>query len=157
RLSIRVEPSAPDLSVELDGRALAPAQVGVALPLDPGSHRARLLRAGEELDTHEMELAPGRSHEVTLRGPLSPSQVAAAAVAPTAARPAPAPTPEDRRSDAEPRNARKTWLWVGVGAGAALVIGAVVAGVLLAQRGSDPAEPYRGDFEPGSVQVKVSP
>ena len=61
------------------------------------------------------------------------------------------------RNDASHTDKRKKRLWWGLGSGAvALVAGAVVAGVLLAQR-SKGASPYAGDFEPGSISVKVNP
>jgi hypothetical protein len=157
RLTLHVQPDAGGLELMLDGRTLAAAQIGVALPLDPGLHRARLVRAQEELEAREIELSPGQSGSLVLHSPLSPARVAAAAVAPSA--PPSRLQAADRRKDEEPsaRNRRKTWLWVGVAGGAAVVIGAVVAGVLLAQRGDHAAAPYQGDFEPGSVAVKVTP
>jgi hypothetical protein len=159
KLTVSVSGAPADAQIELDGKALPAALIGVAIPVDPGPHRARMREGESELVARELVLADGGTGTLALeRASLpTPAETAAAALS------TPAPTPalsvvrqEPTRRDA-PRDERKRKaLWWGLGSGAVLVAGAVVAGVLLAPHAKK-ATPYRGDFEPGSVNVQVSP
>ena len=71
-----VEASIPRLRIEapitsselvmLDGVSLSPAELGVALPMDPGAHRIALARGTEVLDAQSVTLERGESRTVTL-------------------------------------------------------------------------------------------
>lgn len=157
KLEVQVANAVAGSHVELDGRPLPPALVGVAMPVDPAKHSARLVRDGRELAVEELELGPGESGTVTLAATVpSPEQTAERAVhrPSTLVLTKVGPGP---RQDSSDTSKRKKRMWWGLGSGAvALIAGAVIAGVLLAQR-SPQADPYTGDFEPGSVSVKVNP
>jgi hypothetical protein len=161
RLTLAVAGTAGAAQVELDGDALPAAMVGVAIPVDPGSHRARLLQGAQELAASERVLAEGASETLTLERSAAPTAAETAAVAlaaPVSAGPALAvASHEPTRRDGDARDDRKKKaLWWGLGGGAVLAAGAIVAGVLLAPHAKK-ASPYRGDFEPGSVNVQVTP
>lgn len=159
KLHVQVATQIDGMSVELDGHVLPAALVGVAMPVDPGSHSARLVRSGAELDRKQLDLAAGESGTLTLAPEaLSPRQTAQRAVPDATASPAVLSSASaGPRQDSSDTDKRKKRMWWGIGGGAvALVAGAVIAGVLLSHR-SNGAEPYAGDFEPGSVNVKVNP
>lgn len=159
KLHVQVTHPRDGSRVELDGRVLPPALLDVAMPVDPGSHSARLVHGDTELDLQQLDLAAGESGTLTLAPKVpSPQQTAQSAVADPAPGPAVLPgTHSGPREDHSGPDQRKKRMWWGIGGGAvALVAGAVIAGVLLSHR-SKSADPYAGDFEPGSVSVKVNP
>jgi exonuclease VII small subunit len=158
KLTLQVNGTPDGTRVELDGRALPDALIGVATPVDPGKHAARLLSGEDELDAQEAELEAGANATLTLqaRRAPSPEQTAAIAVGAEAGSPGVIPPGQaTRRDDASARERRKKALWWGIGGGAVVVAGAIIAGVLLANSAKEPS-PYRGDFEPGSINVQVS-
>jgi hypothetical protein len=122
-------------------------------------HTARLLRGEAEMDLAQIELAPGGSGTLTL-SLKAPSAEQTAQSAVQDAKPSPVvlvSTSDAPRADSSDKDRRKRRMWWGIGAGAVAVIaGAVIAGVLLSHRSKDP-QPYNGNFEPGSVSVKVNP
>jgi hypothetical protein len=134
----------------LDDRPLDPVQIGVAMPADPGAHRVRAVRQGEELEMREVSLGEGESAIVSLEldggGVASPAEAAATVVTPQAA---------PLRDDGGEGKRRKLLGW-SLGGGAVVVAAAVVATLLLVKKPkSETREPYQGDFEPGSITVQV--
>lgn len=159
-LTISLEAGPGSVDVTLDGRALTPAELDVAIELDPGLHTVRMLRAGRELERHQVSVAEGTSPVVLLQEPaLAPPVQAVPLVAPVAASGAPAaalqlqPAASERARDDDPRARRRRRLW-GLGAGAAILVAAVVTGALLATRSRDPRPP-QGDFDPPTLGVRV--
>lgn len=156
RLTVNVHGAVSGDTVKLDDVAMLDAQLGVALPADPGTHRLSLERAGKSLDTQSVEVAVGGSAEVTLQ-PLvapTPSQVAAASPVASAA-------PSDATASgahADSRPVTKTWwFWTGVGVVgvAAVVLVAVLAGGSSSGSSGGTQAAYQGNFNPSSLQVEV--
>jgi hypothetical protein len=158
RIAVVVHGKQPGDVVRLDDAELLDAQLGVDIPIDPGSHQLRIARGADTLDQQSVEVAPGGGAQVTLVAPaeLAPEAAAATAVetqpsaAPQAAPAALGGTPSD-----SPALTSRWWFWTGIGA---VVVGAVVVGVVLAANGGSQSAPaYKGDFTPRSLNVEVKP
>lgn len=139
RLTLRVLPAEADATVFVDEREIPVAAFDAAMPLDPGNHRVRAVRDGEELHAENVTLAEGEGRVVSVaiapRPVSSPRQAALAALAP--AQPAPLEEADD------------TALIVGLTAGAVLVAIAAVILVGLAAGGQfDPEQPHCGNADP---------
>jgi len=143
--------------VEIDGQVLPRAAVGVARPLDPGTHRIVAI-AGKKRVERELVLFEGDRQTTTLSFatpapkrssalPLPPAPANGELAAPSHVRPREVPPPgADRvpdeptraapRSQPSPGSSQRTlgWLGVGVGAGGLLVGGGLG---LLAMKKSD--------------------
>lgn len=151
RLTIRVEGELGGREVSLDGRTLSSALVGVAIPVDPGSHAVKLLAGDTELDAQSVQLPDGASTAITLSGELvpTPQQAARSMVAEQ-----PAPVMHDEPA---PEQRSKRRLWWGIGGAAVVVISAAVVGAVLASNKSASPSAFQGNFEPGSIPVEVTP
>jgi hypothetical protein len=123
RLRIEVTGARESVEVQLDGRAVPQALVGVASPADPGERRVSLHRAGEEVASSSVTVASGELAVVTIDAP-----------------PPPAGEPDDARPDplrdttpvASGGVEQEWWFWTLM---AVLVVGAAVgigAGVAVA-------------------------
>lgn len=136
RLTLRLAPGerAPDLVVELDGRALAPEALGSALEVDPGSHQVRALRpghvsfvtavtVGERADRKLVEIPALAPEPAPPRG-APPPVVTSAPKRP--GRPVPKRAPATNpRDPATPR-----WLAYGlIGTGAASLVAGSIFGI----------------------------
>jgi hypothetical protein len=135
--------SAPGLGREdailLDGETLAPAAIGVAVPVDPGAHTLVVRRGETERAREAVELREGERREVTLRVPIDLEV------------PAEDTPPDEPAAIEEAPASDDTMIWVGVGIGAAvLVVVAVVIGVVFAVEES--GAPYTGNLGPGVLQ-----
>jgi hypothetical protein len=149
RLSVQVRGQQTGDRVRLDARELLPAELDVALPIDPGAHTLRVERGEQTMAERALTIAEGQSQTVVLEiaAPApTPREVAVAAPPVTPREPA-------HTSEAEPPLTGRWYFWAGVGA-AAVGIGVVVA-VLASSGGGDAPEPAAGDFEPGVVGVRV--
>jgi hypothetical protein len=101
RVKLRVDNVQSDDRIEIDGRRVSAATLGLSVPMDPGEHKVIASRNGAELTRVAFHLDERESRELSLSVP------AAAAVAPVAsAAPQPAgerrpdwfqPTPEKKR------------------------------------------------------------
>jgi hypothetical protein len=126
-VSIEVEGvSASDaLEVKQDGRALPPALIGVAHPLNPGSHtwQARSGSRQSALETRNVE--PGSKLSLKLSLPEAEIELIPQKPAPVAGPPAPtavapvAPAATSATSATSASNGPSPWLYVGVGVAAA--------------------------------------
>ncbi len=171
RLTVQVEGQQVGDVVALDGATLLDVQIGVGLPVDPGTHHVVLARAGKELDARDVELGDGATSDVTLQAasPVLPAQVAASAgevsarspSADNIAAPSGATKPDAAPRDSDGRNAGHNltgtgWFWTGVGAvaGASVIVIALVA----SSGGTTSATAkngYHGDFNPPTLGVTV--
>jgi hypothetical protein len=150
KLTVHVEGPLEGASFELDEHALETVQLEVAIPADPGMHRLKATRAGEEVASSEVTLAAGEAKTVTLR--LTPPVVATPA---EAAQTVALTVPEPGKDQGEAPK-RKKIMWWAIGGGAAVAVVAVVATVLATHRTSDKSEaPYHGNFDPPSLSVQV--
>ncbi len=161
RLTIQTEGDRLDVLITVDNQSMNDVQLGIGIPMDPGLHKVRAVRAGRELDAREVTLAEGAEESVTLNlvsGPVvaSPAQAATTEV-PLTQMPHQAThaTKDDRDPSGLQRSRR---LWWGIGGGAAVVVATVLVSIL-ASRGSnaDSSKRYDGDFQPGSLPVEVPP
>lgn len=149
KLDVHVDGLQPDDHVKLDERALLPAELDVALPIDPGPHTLRVERADRVVAERAITLAPGESQNATLQiataAAPTPREVAVAA-------PPPARAPAHSEPDEAPPLTGRWWFWAGIGAAA---VGIGVVAIALASSGGDEPKPAAGDFEPGVVGVEL--
>lgn len=157
RLTVQVRDKQPTDEIQLDDAALVDAQLGVEIPIDPGSHRIALQRAGEQLDEQRIEVANGQSAQVTLGGNLAPTpeQVAAAVAPSPSSTPALPPPPSTAPANESGAVTGKWWFWTSIGVvAAAAIVGSAVA---VSSGGADKAPtPFQGDIAPGSLKVEVA-
>jgi hypothetical protein len=136
RLTLRLAAGAAPAVVSIDGRALTDAELGVAIPVDPGKRLIEVRREDGVTKRYEVTLAEAQVS--TLEVAPAPEQPAPALApeAPAAApsnppEPVPAPLPTPPR-DAPRASADTTLAWVLIGAGAAgLALSGVAALVVL--------------------------
>lgn len=168
-LTVRVWGACSGCSVELDGKALPPAALGVAVPVDPGAHGLALTRDGARLTSTNLNVAPGARVDGKLNAPanVAPASVAAASPAaqpvqeqPVADDSESVPAPAAALGDAsDPKEAKGSllsspWFWGGVGV---LAAGAVTLGVVLSSGGTEAATPVPGNFSPSVISGVVRP
>lgn len=153
-IAITVQGWQPGDHVLLDGRSVLGAQLGVEMPIDPGSHQLRLERAGTTLDLETVTLAIGDRQHAQLVAAILPRVVSVppAPLLPPGGLP-PSPPPRDEHSSSV---TSRWWFWGGLGllvvAGASVAIVAASAG-----GGAKPEASYRGSVPPGSISVQVMP
>lgn len=72
QLTVRLPADVPEPKVELDGRALSPTVLGVAMPINPGKHELKASAAGRKSFATEIELGLGEAKQLPVELPLSP-------------------------------------------------------------------------------------
>lgn len=162
-LTLKVTGRVQGCALRVDDQPWPEAAWGVAVPIDPGSHKVVLLRGYHALRTEQVEVAAGARVEqvldtapkpVVARVP-TPAQVAASAPGSTAAQSEPSAA-----TDSEPQVAGgggllgSPWFWVAVGV---VVAGAVTTAVVATSSGEDPAPAVKGNFAPAVIEGKVTP
>jgi hypothetical protein len=162
-LTVRVRGECATCGVQLDGKRLPDAALGVAVPVDPGHHALALVRGDEELARSSLSVARGARVEGNLQAPvasaaptadLSPAEVrdtAAPSVEPAAPAGALAAAPEKQSKSSL---LASPWFWGGVGV---LAAGVITLGVVLAGNGAQDASPVPGNFSPGVISGQVQP
>ena len=160
KLTVRIAGASDEVEVSVDDRVLPAAELGSPQRLDPGPHTVRLHRAGQEIDTHYLELAESVEQVLVLSVPkvATPAEAAVLAEAPpaapvaavAAAAAAPPPPPK-----AEGAGTKKRRRWLGIGAGVLAVTAGSVTGIVLATRSQSSGEPHEGDFNPPVIGVRV--
>ncbi|HEX3849975.1 MAG TPA: hypothetical protein VHW01_03360 [Polyangiaceae bacterium] len=134
---VQVEGTTPaEVTLTVDGNALAPDLVGEAWPVDPGSHHVVGTHGADRLEA-DVVVAEGEHPSTVLRFGAAPTVVAAPRdVAPAQGangpfEPAPAPT-----KDSGFASSQRTIGWVTLGVGAAgFAVGAVTGVMTLVDRG----------------------
>jgi hypothetical protein len=157
-LTIRVSGDARGAILHLDDKPIELSGSVQALSVDPGEHHVSLERDGAVLSTKSVEVgnqAPLQAELLLEVAPRVAPQAAASALPLSPNRPRAAfasstsiPAPEPARSDSL---VSKWWFWTSIGA---VVAGGVVAGVLLANSGSQ-AQPVMGDTNPPVIRGQV--
>jgi len=150
-LTLRVNGLHEGDELRVGGVALNRAVLGGDLPVDPGDTQVEVLRSGAVVSSETFELAEGQSRIVTLvvhAGAPSPAQAAQASMDGDDGEPAVAVIPS-QDEDSGSSIVRSPWLWAGVGV---VVVGAVVAGVLIASSGG--GSPYQGNLGSGGVTFR---
>ena len=148
-LTVHVRGAAPsEVQVSLDGEPLSETSLGVAKPVNPGTHRLVGLR-GQQRVTASETVNEGQAREVELSfraaDALAPVASASASVASASAPSAPvasasapsAPSaPSDVAPTAQPAHARRVWSVVALAAGGAgLAFGGATGLLALNKRG----------------------
>jgi hypothetical protein len=95
-LTLRLPEEVSGVSVELDGKAISPTVLGVALPVNPGAHRLEAVAPGRKPFALDLSLATGEVKQVAIE--LARDEAAAGAPPPATRAPAPAA----RRADDSP-------------------------------------------------------
>ena len=120
-LTLRLPPNAPEgTRIFRDGIELRTAGLGVALPVDPGSHTLAIEAPGHLKASMNVQLEEGQRKEIVVElGPKKPE--------PEAAVPKPAP-PTSGRIDVPPPD--RTLAWISGGIGVAGIATSLVTGAL---------------------------
>jgi len=134
RLTVRVTRAERGDEVVLDGRALSRAALDTPIPVNPGTHRVAVMRAGIEVGSAEIAVAEGAREVLSVEASTGSARVPAPDEVELAS--GPAERSETRVEDDE-RGGGAAWLpWAVIGA---IVVGAVIAGVLIFSGGDEPA------------------
>lgn len=125
-LEIALEGAAPtDVELTIDGKPAPTATIGIARPMDPGSHRI-IARRGADIDTRDGVLAEGDSQRVIMK---LPALATAGPLAPLAPGPASPPAPR-------PGSTQRLVATIAMGAGGATVlVGGVTFLLALGKKG----------------------
>ncbi len=155
----------PGLQVQVDGKTMLPAMVGVPLPTDPGQHVIVALLNGSELASQKVALAQSQAERVVLQVTL-PGTAAGPAPAPVAAdAPGSAQAAGSAEPEAEPSGFPQATIgWVSLGVGAAGLATGVVTGLMMMNKDAtlekhcDPQCPreYRDDLDAFETYRTVS-
>lgn len=157
KLTVEVQGAAAGDSIALDGRPLRDAELGVALPVDPGVHSLVAVRGGERLVSDSVRVAEGRSEHIVLDlPPVESVDLTPVPVAATSGSSVPDEAPWSEPLDEEESGGASWLLWTGIGVAA---VGVAVVAVVLATGASTTKteEPFAGDFNPSSLRVVVAP
>jgi len=130
RLKIVVDREVPGLEIRRDGEVVGKATWGLALPVDPGTHRIEVSAPGSKPWSERVEVAAGPSERAVTVPALGAADASPPVTTPAiAAMPATVPTPQ--ADNATPGGTQKTIGLivggvgvVGLGVGAALGLGA---------------------------------
>ena len=125
--------------VVLDGTALSSAELGVPLPLDPGTHTVVLREGDNLLDQESITLSEGESRTVTLEREAPTVTPRESGVTTGETQVAPPP-----RQDVSQTDSDVGMIGLGVAVGVVVVAGIVVAIVFAAQPSEDPG--YTGSL-----------
>jgi hypothetical protein len=164
-LTIRVEggAGASDVAVMVDGVALPSVLIGLAQPIDPGTHRIEAgatgfrapsepvtLGEGEKKDVVlRLEPAPGAAPLVTAPAAAAPAPVAAATPAPAATQPAAPPT-QDTGAQEDSGGGLRIGSYVAFGVGAIGLVGGTLFTLQSASKRKDADTAFAGcSAEPG--------
>lgn len=154
QLSIEVSGPLDGTAFTLDGRELGTSLLGTLIPVDPGERLIEAHRAGEVVARARVVALSGQPAQVTLTLPdppasddldLAPSLplgTARSALAEGAIGTEQAPGHDDT-----------PWIALGIGGAVAVIGGAIVLGIVLAQPGSEPA--FEGNL--GHVEIGGHP
>ena len=138
RVTIRVEGPLDEVTLAMDGHAIASMLIGVAMPADPGEHRIEARRRGETVALATTHVDPAAAVEVALAIPALPPELEAPAISVALAMPVIAPpTMPMPMDDAIARPVHHVepweewWFWTIVGVVVAVGIG-ITVGVVAA-------------------------
>jgi hypothetical protein len=156
-LTVRVRGSCAGCSVQLDAKRLPDAALGVAVPVDPGSHALALLRGEQLIASTNLTVSRGSRVEGNLEVPGPAGAVTAAAASSGEAIAVSVPAAALTAGPEEESHGSlltSPWFWGGVGV---LAAGIVTVGVVLAGSGGQAAAPVPGNFSPGVISGEVGP
>jgi hypothetical protein len=126
----------------LDERPLEPVLIGVAIPVDPGSHVVTGRHTGRVVVRRELVILEGENAELNLAPAATPRETSGGA---DAGEPTPDGGPDQREPPRRRGVARQWWFWTIIGA--VVVGGAVAAGVVVGTREPSWPEGVQGPGE----------
>jgi hypothetical protein len=131
RLEIRLAPSAPPgTSVTRNEIELGAASLGLALPVDPGTHRVLVSAPGRETKSYELSLAEAETQTLEVEpGAATPIEPPAGPPSEPTAPPEPAPELD--------HPGKRTAGFVALGVGAAGLVVGTLTGLLALQKKSE--------------------
>jgi hypothetical protein len=155
RLVVEVESTA---AIELDGEPITRAEIGVELPIDPGSHRLSVRVGSGSPRERTIELEPGEHRRVSLDPEIIRDEVLLVTSEPSpqhAVRPEAGAEHRVLDASAESESAsvfEQWWFWT---LSVAVLAGGVIAVVFLA--GSGASDPVQGDLDRPVLRGVVVP
>jgi len=159
RLTLLVTGLGPDDELLLDDTSVSRAVLSAQLPVNPGTHQLRVMRAGAQVARTQVTLVEGAEQSLRLEVPASRRIVGGTSVpgpeqaardgSETPEHGVLEPTPDHPDSPSSGGAWRSPWLWIAVGL---VVAGGVTAGVLLTRDSGQSA--YSGNVPPGFLEVR---
>ncbi|HKY41144.1 MAG TPA: hypothetical protein VJN18_34660 [Polyangiaceae bacterium] len=137
-LTLRVPQDVPNVSVQIDGKALSASVLGVPIPINPGRHRLQAVAVGRTAYSAEISLGLGEVREVAIALPLATTAPAAQPRPEPGASARPAPATRDAASTGSGMTPR-TIVLVGE---ASLFTAALSAGVIFTLSKSSAQDRY---------------
>src|SRR5690606_32855126 len=137
-------------SLNLDGKPVAQAIVGVPVPIDPGVHLLQADAPGYETWKLQVQVPNEPTRQEVVVPALSPSPERPAEAATVEASPEPAPTALPPAEPVESTSPDPTWVWVSAGVGVVGLGVGVVFGLRAAELDDEAAEFCNGTlcFDP---------
>lgn len=119
RLSVAVPDTArvPGLEVTVDGTPLSEAAYGIALPVDPGTHRIRAVAPGKQAFEKSIEVPSSSAEQLKLEVPPLADAPSAPPVAPDQAERSSAAGQTTVKGSSSPTSTARTWGFVAGGVG----------------------------------------
>jgi tetratricopeptide (TPR) repeat protein len=161
-LNVSIGGECDGCTVGVDDRRLpGEAQVeALTVPVAPGSHVLRLMRADTQLNSSQVDVSRGQRLDVELReDSTAPSAMVAAASVMEHDGASEANSLDASLDPSAPRDSgsgllASPWFWGAVGV---VAVGSIVLGIALASGDPAAASPVPGDFNPGVVAGVVDP
>lgn len=119
RLSVAVPEAArmPGLEVSVDGTPLADAAYGIALPIDPGTHRVRAVAPGKQAFEKSVEVPSSSAEQLKIELPRLADAPSAPPVTPTQAERSPSPVQPTVKGSSTDKSTARTLGFVAGGLG----------------------------------------
>lgn len=161
-LTVRLPSDVENVSVELDGKALSSAVLGVPMPINPGVHRVRAVAVGRQPFTQELALGTGEARQLPI---ALPAAMTVPPPAPARAKPSPPATDtQATRADVGGVSTRTIVLVgeaslfaVGVGAGIGFSVARSSASERYAKANEEVLEAVNGSDPDGTACSKPRP
>jgi tetratricopeptide (TPR) repeat protein len=140
RLTVRVTGDPNKATIQVGRRTVTPAELGVPLPIDPGSYEVTATQSSQTVATQQVSVTAGGTAEVTLE--LSGSEYASNEALDRSLQPA-GQSDTSRRARKDGAFYEQWWFWTAAGV---VIVGVTVGAVLLS---SDKTEgPIGGNASP---------
>jgi serine/threonine-protein kinase len=145
RLTVQLSPEmTQSVDVKVDGVSIGPAAYGVAVPIDPGTHRVEASAPGHESWFQELTVESGSLRHVVTIPVLRAARVDAPPPAPPTPVPAPLPVTAPQPIEHDWSRPIPTSVYIAGGATLALTAAAIVTGISYLDKEADYSN-IRGD------------
>lgn len=153
RMTIRVTGDPAGVAISVDDEPFELAMLGVAVPIDPGTHRVVVRHGDETIGARELRVADGGSAEAvfdTAPAPSAPTpdETARLEADREASQPPVAPAAPERQPESG-GILSKWWFWTG----ALVIVAGATAGVVVATTSGGDPDPVRGSGSPPVIFV----